>query len=654
MVNWLIKLAQHQDVKIEKGIHTQSQSEIYYLTGNTYPFHKAVNLKTLGFQWWAARQMWWMYAQHMSKFTIEKLANLGVDTTVYIGRGQQQPAQSAGTVPLSSSTENTTPSSMGQPPASQIATNAQQPDNLVDKSWDNITSPTPNGIGTNYDNERISKKAGFPVKTIYSQDISIEFEGKPVVLTLNLLRRAKIGVTGRDAVAKGWNNVPVYSVQAILKATGANLFTTSLPINRDETQPKRKWNTINESAELVPLMESTVAEIFKNEKSKGSGILRAALNLQSRDPELSQMLNDYDKFGPVKKSLIKTIHLNAPGYEGDYPVNFHTYGNREWYGEASLEHPLAPKSYRNIFRFVLPSSIQTIDQFNQWFEQQFNNPEAQTYAQGEYLKYLQSFPFLQQEQDQSKEQFEEIKKLIDNQSMDVTYFRNKLLQMGYIRPSKRMKRGLGMVPQDKVTMIMDTNKILDDIYKFGKTSNSPQFFYAAIAYYMHRLKAGNIGFAPTIIMDSMRQLSDTLKRFGSTIDRGDLEDYIASLAKGLLQSLFGLRSSTAWDNWQSFYGGNWGNENDSNSAPIDSGSSFAMNSFIRYAVMHGFDENMVKQNPHNIYKQLAIKLHPDQNMQNPDQAEADFKELQRIWNSVPEQFKGKQANYNWFMKLACQ
>jgi hypothetical protein len=636
-MSWLNKLSQLASVQLKKSIHTQSNRTIYYLVGDTYNLHKTTPLghAGLGFQYWKEKRMWWMYAERMNLNIATQLANKGVDVSDY-----SEQIESTAPAPAPAATSSADTPTVPSMPSSAPPTT---PDNLTDKSWD---------FENKWDEKkRLSEKAGFPVKKIYEQDITIEFEGKPITTHAVLSRSPKPGKSQYGgSVAMGWKGFPRYYVDVSIKETGVSLGKFTIPINK-ETQ-ERKWSAINESAEVIPWIETKIKEIYTNPQTKGYSHLRVALQRQGRDPEFTQFLQDHQAYGKKQSKIMKSVQLDDPTYGGTFPVSFHaSHDGETWYGETALSHPMAPRP-ETLFYLDMPFEVQNIEQFNQWLDQAIAQPENQKRANETLLKYLKSFPYLEEEQNVAQESMKEILPIIRSKSMDVMFFRNKLLQNGYIRPSKRQAQaGPGMVPQESIKMVIDAKKIVDDIYRYGKHANNPNFFYAVVAYYMHRLKSGNIGFMPIMLMDAVRHLKDVLKRFGEDIDFKDLDDYLESVGRHLLQSLFDVRNArTAWDQWDQFYSGNWGQGSGGSPAKNEYARTADLNEFITFATIYGISPEQAKASPKSTFRQLALKLHPDTSS-NPDkeQAAADFISLKEIWDRIPDSLK--QAYTNWWCRV---
>lgn len=604
-MTWLTKLAANTVLK--KGVHTASGREIYYLEGDTYALHKAVNLGRtgLGFQWWKAKRMWWAYAEKITPNILNKLQSSGTDITAATG---------------------------ATPPAAPTyqQPEARVPDDLVDKSTEI----------PDYNLQDLSRKVGFPIKDIYRETIETEFNGQPITLIAVLIRTAMKGKSRYGTtVAQGWKNKPLYAVKLYLNSEDNFLIRIRIPFNRSPDTEKKPYHQINESAEVVPLVRQNVLELVQRPNSKTQQAISYQLQLNQRTPELLALLKQHNKYGDKPVQIMKTIRINnPPEYAGDYPVSFTALSDgNTWYGETAVENPLA-RSPKTIYYLQLPETVHTIEEFNQWLDMEIINPDNLERAQRGYAKYLQSFSFLESQQEEAQTQFQEVLPIIQARSMDTEFFKSKLLQHGYIRPSKKRKRtGPGMQLQEDVPMILDTKKIVDASYNFGRLATTPNFLYAVVAYLMHRHRAGNINFISIQIAMNVRDFQRTLQRHGLEIDQKELDDYLDTLARKLLLDIFHTQSrGSAWDQWSQFSG--------------DMGEQQAqggLNEFAAFATQHGANAEEVQTNPKKVYRELAFQFHPDRNLDDP-QAEQKFVDLQAVWERVPANLK--QAS-GWLGRL---
>jgi len=524
-MNWFTKIAQ---VSLQEGQDSRDSSKIYFLSGNTYPIKEQIGRKGLGFRWYRAKKFWWLPAHKVTPQIIRGLNDLGINTSAIAD-------ETTGEFPVELNTSITQPA-QAEPEKRIIDQRPGDPD----------------------------ARTAFPVKdNIYSEVIQVEILEQTIPLTLQLNRRAKTGGDRyKTTYPLGWRKFPKYNISIIFGED--EIMRTALPINkgRDKTPGSegRTFQSINEDQEILPLFKEVInkiPEVLTNPKNKLRQRLEYKVQVNQRDPEFAQFLEDiYIGNRETGHPDIK-INIPLPGYEGEFPVLLKKMSGDTLHANTALKHPLAPHP-SIIASIMFPEETKTIEEFMAWVNTLTTNPEFMRQAQPRYIKYLQSFAFSSEEQEEERAELDEILPFIQNKSMDMEHYRQKMISLGYIRPSKRQKKtGPGMMPQGDIQFILDKKRIIEDgYYPEGRMKNSAKFFYALIAYHMHRLKSGNIGFVPLAISDNLRDFSRTLEKHGVDINYSELYDYTETVARVLLQEITGQRpKGTAWDNYQQFYAG---------------------------------------------------------------------------------------------------
>jgi hypothetical protein len=591
--SWFTKIAQGGLV-LQEGTHSSTGRPIYFLTGQTYPLRKSLGRSGYGFTWYGARKMWWMYKERLNDRIAQGLQSLGVDTSVVSG------SVAPGVPPTAPGAAE----SHTAPPEAPVAA----PSGLTNQSWE-------------VEEAKKSKWYGFPInKNIYSTTVPVEVEGQQLELAVQMNRMFQ----------KGRRGIPSYQYDLTLDGETVGRMGKAAP---------SKWGMYNEDEIAQSIPETVQAALAKREKSKTYNNIKYKLTVAGRDPGLLEALEKrYSEYNEDRSARVTrsdfTIPITEPGYEGEYPVQITTYSGSSWYGKTALEHPQAPRPATIFYLGDLTPEVHNMEQFDAWLQQRVQ--EHMPRAQKLYLEYLQSFPFTQADQDEATGQFQEILPIIESQSMDINFFRQKMMEHGYIRPHRRQKRtGPGMQPQESIKIIMDSRKIVDDAYDMGKLSRTPNFFYTALAYLMHRQKAGNIGFGAAYgqLGQTMREFHDTLQRNGAEIDFNSLNDYVEILSKTLLRDLLGTQPrGSAWENYEQFYHG------DRASAEQAVEEQFVRNGlqpFVEFATQHGLDPNAVQENPIKAYRELAIRFQPARNQNSPESNDL-FTALGRLWDNVPE------------------
>jgi hypothetical protein len=640
-------------VSLRHGTHTQSGRGIYFLEGDTYPLHQQHNLGRagLGFTYWKEKRMWWIYDSYMTPSLAERLQKAGVDVSAYASKSGTTSPQSPPEAPVATQQPpiTTTPAAP-QPPATSPAVAPET--SLAKGNRYNIDRSTEE---MDWRDKRLSEKAGFPIKNIYTEVIDIEFEGKPVKIEATLRRRAKPGKS-YDSVAMGWKGIPLYLVSVKLEGQKESFLSFKLPINNDETQPKLRWSQIDEN-KLVDLMREDVTKIFGNPRTKGATHLREVLQVEARDPAFAEFLKqNSSRLGKDEVGYTRDIQItDPPEYAGTYPVRFDYLDSfNNWHMSPGLQHPHAP-SHRPILGSIdsMPMSLQNLQQFEEWMDKVWASPKTQQILKTGYAKWLRSFPFLQQQQDAGAAQYQQLARILNSNSLDVDYFAQQLKNRGFIGP-----RG-GIVQR----------KVYDAAFRGGVGNETPDLFYAMLAYYMQRFHRNDLGFSSEFI-GTMRwgvdQLRTVLARYGYEKSSIELQDYVTTLAKAMLKKLYNIRAAGPWERYRQFYEEEMADvEAEQTAGPERTGgpeqaeqarrrpSEWApttIDQFVSFATEMGVDANLAQTRPKAAYRQLTMKLHPDHNQNNPEWAHQQFVKLQEIWQGLPPELK---IAASWWKRITC-
>ena len=243
--------------------------------------------------------------------------------------------------------------------------------------------------------------------------------------------------------------------------------------------------------------------------------------------------------------------------------------------------------------------------------------------------------------------------MLVNDVVDVQFFKKKMMELGYLRPSKKQgrPRGLGMEPESRTVYVLDHNKIVNDIYhgRDGISSNDPQYFYTCMAYYLHRLKKNIQSFTDMMLTTSMSQWVDTGKRYGLDLHWKEVYAYFDKASRRLFKEIFAENAPNSWSqNYNDFYGGSGRGTAEE---PVRTAPTGGLDEFVNFAVTLGADASLARSDPKKVYRQLAIKNHPDLNPDNP-QAENNFKQLSNLWSRIEGMFRqGPRTARNWLQRI---
>lgn len=630
-------------MKLQKGIHTNSGRPIYFIKDpKTYPIRDKLGVNGLGMKYWQG--MWWTY--NVTPRLLDSLDKLGVETTE-IRQSQSIPAESPSPPVISD-----IPSDTISPP----------------KKEDNISIPVVNkewGGPTELYKEQASEKAGFPVrKNIYSTDVTVDINGESVTLNLALNRTYAPGLNSSDyhvVVQRGYRGFPLYNISVGWE--GRHLGTIKVPINRKG--PDRKWTTIDEEREIAPQVPILVREVAINPATKLHQILEAYLHTSKRDTDFLKFIEEH-KEKPFDNRNIEVPHK---GKMVSVPIisSFYKYG-KELDHKIDImpaldktKYPQAPDpSIVGLLSFSdssVPDEIKTIEEFMAWYERLLTEKLPQ--IQERYTKYLESFPFAEEEFDNAKVEMSRILNYLVAGSVDINEFKQHLIKMGYLRPRKSRSQApaAGMVPQEDIKYnILDHKKIINDVYR-NKNFNDPESFYTVMAYYLSRLKRNVTSWTEIILKDTIRYWTNTANRFGLQMSIREIDSFFDREARRLYREIFEEQSpKSRSEQYQDFYTGFYGGEGSAGRGEKNRGEKNRVvtspNQFADFVASLGGDRELALKEPQKAYRQMALKYHPDIQK---DKSPANIENATRIFSqlsSMYEQVSGKQAFSNWLQKIA--
>ena len=299
---------------LKKSFNTKNNLPIYYLEGDTYPIRNKLGRYGLGFTWYGARKMWWIYADKLNPAKKEGLRNLGVDISVL----EDVPASVEPTVPEPIPPESSTE-------ITQELTNKTETDS--GKYFKDVKD----SLGAGYDT--IPGRYGFPIKAnIYSTDITVKVDETEVPLTVTMDRWYR----------KARRKIPSYHYNVIYN--GNKIWEIAI-------QAKGGWGTYDED-QLAREIPEKIQTLVDQKKKLYHSILQQ-LELDQRDPDLTKFLKEWDDYPGFERKgeqdflapylTPKTITVSEPNYEGNYPIALHKVFDAI-HLDTIIEHPLAPHS----------------------------------------------------------------------------------------------------------------------------------------------------------------------------------------------------------------------------------------------------------------------------------------------------------------------
>jgi len=591
---------------------------VYVVFGNSYLIKN--ELEKLGFKPYKMGNIWVQvmnkntfnsFPPEKQKQTIQTLKSLNINVSKIFSENSQ-----SSTDPLS----NTEPAILQQSPNAPLKGEEYPYSSLIGRDKE----------------EKTRLRYNFPIeKNILSYDITFDLDGETHTENVKINRTFKPGATSDQynvTFDKEYQNFPIYEFEmGKIENSGNPIKIIKLSTKGEKTQ--KPWGTYDEKKYLEEELKPFLIKLVTIKYPHG---FRVEYDIRKRQEDLKEFLKGIEyKFDSKKETYFITIDEDP--YKGNYPVAASFHPDLDLYLETSIKHPLAP--YPQMLTRVEVYKVHTVEELNKLVQETLSKPEIKN----KYVEYLKSFPFLEQQKDSEKQKFETILNAINNKSMDILSVIRKLKEIGYIRPNKKQKTtGPGLTSGTEISWILDQEKIRDDIYNKSYLKSTPDFFYSVLAYYILKAKNNQWSWTDMILIDSIKNWLSVMKKFGAELNFQVIEDIISALGEEILKTIWNKETKTRRDQFYDFYYGFSSKNQQPSSQEIG-----VVSSFKEMAKQNSVDTNLSLK---RIYYALAQKLHPDKYIDPKQKIEAEekFKQLQEIWDLIPENLK--IAN-NWYQKI---
>jgi len=487
--------------------------------------------------------------------------------------------------------------------------------------------------------EKTRRKYSFPIeKNIIEIVLDVDVDGTIHSEKTKVNRTFKAGITSdsyKVTFNREYKDFPIYEF-----VIGKNHDGNPITIIRISTKGKTKerpWGSYDEREYLTQYIKPKLEKLIQTIPTY-KGPFVNEYDYRKRDDDLKSLLNEINYSWDSEHILYK-IDINEGPYKGNYPVGVYYSAPNSAVLETGIDHPLA--SRKRTIGSVNLIGIHNLKDFDNKIKLELEGQKAKD----KYVEYLETFPFLQQQEDEEKNKFEQIKDFIKNKSVDIEYVLGRIKQMGYIRPNRRQKQtGPGMTSGDEIKWVLDSEKIRNDIYGRGYQKSSPDFFYTVIAYYVLKAKTGQWSFTDMMLMDSINDWIRIMKKFGVELNFKEIESIISDIGKEILFMVFGQKSRTRAESFNDFYygGGDGGFFNEEDDKKTNFNNNPALSQLENFARELGLDPTSIS--PKKLYRQLSRMTHPDVNREDPN-AKAKFQQLGNIWDLIPGELKHA---FNWY------
>jgi hypothetical protein len=568
------------NAKTEKIQGKYGPFDALVLSGDTKPVMN--QLKSMGFRWYGPKQVWWMASKNVGQPQIDALKNLGVT----FGVAEKPLEQPQKPIP---------------------------PQETSKKQW--VT-----------EEPEMSKWYGFPInKNIMSYPENVNVDGKDYPVEVTIDRSYVLGgdrYTPRKS--RDYRGKPKYLINILIP----------------EIDYKHSWKYISKQLwgayDEDTLLNTTIKEIVKKNILESPntvpGVIRYKNELAKRTPEYKQFLNDIGA-NKIKPSF--DFHIDDPLYAGDYKVEVDDLGADEKtlkvYIHTLVDREGAPSSATVAYEAPLDGTY-TIEDFNRKIKEFLISYHDD--IQEKYIKYLKLFPFLTSQKEEAGQSVEKIKSILASPESSVNKVFDELKARGYIRPHKRQKQYTGLTKGEEITWIVDSKKIVNDAYGFNSyLSHTPDYFYAVVAYYIHRQVRNISSWTDMMLVDAMNVWQNSMKRFGIDLDWKEVERIITIIGNAILNI---FRKNVEPESGQETSGE----------------VTDALKEFANLALKYGISIEGLENNVRNIYRTLAKYLHPDKypDPKEKEEKTREFQDLQNLYDSIPAQYKAAHSWYDLYVE----
>jgi hypothetical protein len=512
------------------------------------------------------------------------------------------------------------------------------------------------------EDEDLTRWYKFPInKNILSYTEEVTLDGEKHVEKITIDRNCRLSEEGstytKPKKSREFIGIPIYVVH-IGEIPDPKNPSDIIPITTTKIKCSKKWGEYNEEEYLKELRTIIKSKIENNPPQKfvsnSNGALRWYYDIKKRTPELNEVLKQicdsktFDVSSYKLNVMVKINNSENPEYNGEYPISVKGYAHdgvdklTEIYVHTNIDMPTAPS--KELIGSVKLFKVHTEEDLIKKFEELAQSEETKK----KYLKYLQSFPFLSSQQDKAKHDFNVITGYMQNPEGSYSQVLNKIKDIGYIRPHKRQKQSIGLSSGEEIKWVIDSEKIKDDVYGHGPLNNTPEYFYVAVSYYIHREIRNIWSYSQAMLRDSVSRWVENMKKFGADLKRDEAMNIIEKIGMLIIHQIYPDYGSSQEDKRKSFYEDfNSGGYNDSAPRqPRSTGSNY-LDQFKSIATEYGINVTDAENNLKSIYRQLVSKIHPDKFLDPQQKREMTkkFQDLQNIWEEIVVMYK---VAFTWY------
>lgn len=555
--------------------------------GNTISIKS--ELSAMGFKWYSPKYSWWKPYNSVLPDQFEKLKKLGV-----IFEGDQVTQQNKEEAKIGEETQKSTKEK---------------------KQW--VT-----------EDPDMTKWYGFPInKNIYSYSEICNADGKDYKVNISIDRSFVLSEDPyKKTKSREYKGKPKYII---------NIEVPEVDYKGSYKEiSKELWGSYDEESYIETKLKELITKALIENKIKK--IIEFKNEINKRTPEYKKFLNN---LGQLKKGSFPIFDFviddkDNQEYSGLYQVAVDGLGVDESatsvYIRTHVTKEGAPRDATVSYKASILKTY-TIDDFNRKINEHLI--ESHDEIQKNYIKYLKSFPYLANQLSEANKKVEELKDIMKSPESNTEKIFNEIKARGYIRPHKRQKQGLGLTSGEEIKWIVDSKKIVKDAYSGSSyLGNSPDYFYAVIAYYVHRRVRNIQSWTDMMLRDSMSNWRTNMEKFGVNISFKEVDYIVTKIGEEIYKSLKG--------------------DFEPEKEEIVSNVPRTLKEFADFAKKHGISTDDLENNIKAIYRSLVKNLHPDTVLDQKEKEikEEEFKKLQKIYDEIPQQYKQALSWYDKYVE----
>jgi len=380
-----------------------------------------------------------------------------------------------------------------------------------------------------------------------------------------------------------------------------------------------KWDSYDEEKKLDEIQKIVVDSMQNEPKTKMRMKVETQIDQSRREPGLIDALQKIKEDG---RGYSVVIGDADEGYNGTFPVKLDYFGDDIWVN-SDINSPHIDR--QKILGEIGISNIRTPAELEEKISTFLNSDDIRQ----KYLDFLHSFPFLGGQVEEEEKKWKQIFECVENPKANTDFVLNKLVEMGFVRPHRRQRQEQGLSSGEEIKWIMDHDAVVH-----GPSSRTPEGFYTLVAYLLHRQIKGIESWSEMGLTMDTGDLVRKIQQFDPDITFEQLEQVLEMFAAAA-QAKWGFKDQRKlWKNYKEFYSG--GHASKPKDEPAQSENDL-LDRLAEMAGRFGVDTTGIRQNPKKIYRELAMKVHPDRFSTEPQKQEEMklvFQELGNLWEEI--------------------